>query len=433
VNVNAAKAEELLECEFFHFEHQNRNKKIIRSGTLYSLPEEIAEHVDIVGGVLHFPKLKPKVNTKDLKRDTKWDLQVTPNDLRDQYQIGSASGKAKNNSQSVVQFLEEFYSQVDLDEFFLLFSRSTLGNSPTVIGYDGWGAGLEASLDIQYIMSIGANVPTTFWSVADPTNPNEDYFLDWMLQVDQDPKAPIVSSISYGEDEKDLTSEYANRISVEFMKQGLRGISVLFASGDSGVGGDDRSCKRFVPDFPAGCPYVTSVGGTTLDGWFETGEEVVNDLSGGGFSDFFGQPSYQVKNVQNYFQVAKGHLPPASKWNSTGRGYPDVSGLSANYIIVADLIPFPGVAGTSCSTPVFSGVIALLNDIRLSNGKKQLGFLNPVLYQMQQKYPQTFTDITKGSNPGCSSNGFQAAVGWDPASGLGSPVYSEMAKVILNF
>jgi tripeptidyl-peptidase-1 len=116
-----------------------------------------------------------------------------------------------------------------------------------------------------------------------------------------------------------------------------------------------------------------------------------------------------------------------------GRGYPDVSGLSSNYVIVANLLPIPGVAGTSCSTPVFAGVIALLNDIRLANGKKQLGFLNPLLYQMAQQYPSTFTDIVKGSNPGCGTNGFPATPGWDPASGLGSPVYSEMAKVILNF
>jgi tripeptidyl-peptidase-1 len=53
--------------------------------------------------------------------------------------------------------------------------------------------------------------------------------------------------MSYGEDESDLTPQYASRINIEFQKQGLRGISVLFASGDDGVGGSSFGCKRFNP------------------------------------------------------------------------------------------------------------------------------------------------------------------------------------------
>ena len=59
-------------------------------------------------------------------------------------------------------------------------------------------------------------------------------------------------------------------MNTEFKKQGVRGISILFASGDSGVGGyPDGTCSKFVPSFPAGSPYVTAVGGTDLAGWFE--------------------------------------------------------------------------------------------------------------------------------------------------------------------
>jgi tripeptidyl-peptidase I len=93
-------------------------------------------------------------------------------------------------------------------------------------------------------------------------------------------------------------------------------------------------------------------------------------------------------------------------------------------------IPLPGVAGTSCACPVFSGVVSLLNDLRLQNGKRPLGFLNPMLYQMASSAPTTFNDIVHGSNPACGSAGFLAAKGWDPSSGLGSPNYGEMAKYI---
>ena len=42
-------------------------------------------------------------------------------------------------------------------------------------------------------------------------------------------------------------------------------------------------------------------------------------------------------------------------------------------------VPMPGVAGTSCASPTFSGIVSLLNDIRLSKGLSTLGFLNPFL------------------------------------------------------
>ncbi len=70
------------------------------------------------------------------------------------------------------------------------------------------------------------------------------------------------------------------------MKLGARGISILFASGDSGVGCNDAG-SLFVPGFPASSPWVTAIGGTMTDYFFEEGPEIVNGLSGGGFSNFF--------------------------------------------------------------------------------------------------------------------------------------------------
>lgn len=49
----------------------------------------------------------------------------------------------------------------------------------------------------------------------------------------------------------------------------------------------------------------------------------------------------------------------------------------------------------------FAGVIALLNDFRISQGKSPLGFLNPTLYSAGVA---GFNDITSGSNPGCGTN-----------------------------
>jgi len=80
------------------------------------------------------------------------------------------------------------------------------------------------------------------------------------------------------------------------------------------------------------------------------------------------------------------------------------------------------VGGTSASTPVIASIIALINDELLAAGKPTLGFLNPWLYANKD----AFTDVTSGSNPGCGTDGFEALSGWDPATGLGTPVYSKL-------
>ena len=85
-----------------------------------------------------------------------------------------------------------------------------------------------------------------------------------------------------------------------------------------------------------------------------------------------------------------------------------------------------GVAGTSCSSPIFSGIVSLLNEQRIQAGKSTLGFLNPLLY----KNAAAFTDITKGSNPGCGTQGFPAARGWDPVTGLGTPRFDSLSKIV---
>ena len=74
-----------------------------------------------------------------------------------------------------------------------------------------------------------------------------------------------------------------NRLNVEFQKMGVRGISILIASGDSGAGCSDQG-DSFVPNFPVSSPYVTGVGGTQ----FGRGDvEESNYISGGGFSNIF--------------------------------------------------------------------------------------------------------------------------------------------------
>jgi tripeptidyl-peptidase-1 len=139
---------------------------------------------------------------------------------------------------------------------------------------------------------------------------------------------PLVHSVSYGNDEVQQTStEYMYTVNDQFMAAATRGLSVLFASGDQGVWGRTGVGKTYHPDFPAGSPYVTAVGGTDFATKSSIGEESAWSCGGGGFSDTFSQPSWQSNVVAAYLKnaAAAGVLPSSSYFNSSGRAYPDIS------------------------------------------------------------------------------------------------------------
>ncbi|KAF7364421.1 Family S53 protease-like protein [Mycena sanguinolenta] len=83
--------------------------------------------------------------------------------------------------------------------------------------------------------------------------------------------------------------------------------------------------------------------------------------------------------------------------------------------------------GTSASSPTFAGIIALINDRLVAAQKPVLGLLNPFLYS---KASSAFTDVIIGHNSGfecpASSVAFDAAVGWDALTGLGTPKFSDL-------
>ena len=113
--------------------------------------------------------------------------------------------------------------------------------------------------------------------------------------------------------------------------------------------------------------------------------------------------------------------------DGTGRGFPDIAAQATGFTVVANAIPLPGVAGTSCASPTASGVMALLNDLRVAAGKPSLGFLNPFIY----RNPQAFHDVTQGKNTGgMQQYGFKAVKGWDAATGLGTPNYGALSEAI---
>jgi len=250
------------------------------------------------------------------------------------------------------------------------------------------------------------------------------------------------------------------RVNTEFQKIGLRGISLFSASGDSGANGrTDPDCTDSIlhPDYPGCSPFVTAVGATQItqssgvaklpnpppgckgQSCASGGVEVAVSFaqaqfaSGGGFSWVASQPSYQTAAVNAYFASGV-KLPPTAMWNKQGRGYPDMAAFGSNVLI--DAGGLEPVGGTSCSSPISAGLFAILNGQVITKTGKPLGFLNPLLYQMAAAQPNAFTDITVGNNvcteSGCakSCKGFDATKGWDPVTGLGTPVFANMQTYI---
>ena len=60
---------------------------------------------------------------------------------------------------------------------------------------------------------------------------SQEPFLQWMVLLSNMSDLPWVHTVSYGDDEDSLSNAYMMRINTEFMKAGVRGISLLFASG----------------------------------------------------------------------------------------------------------------------------------------------------------------------------------------------------------
>ena len=151
--------------------------------------------------------------------------------------------------------------------------------------------------------------------------------------------------------------------------------------------------------------------------------------SGGGFSDVYARPTYQNTAVSAYLSKSI-TFPPSSYYKSGNRATPDVSIYASSFpVIIAGALNFIG--GTSLSSPLWGGVVSLINEISTKYTGKTVGFVNPLLYTMWSSDPTTFIDITSGNNAGCPSSpcaqtctGFYATSGYDAVTGLGSPNWS---------
>jgi subtilase family serine protease len=315
--------------------------------------------------------------------------------------------------------------------------------------YDMGGWGFETSLDVEYAhtMAPGANILL----VETPTDETlgvqgfpemieaENYVINHRL-------GDVISQ-SFGATEQtfpnhssilSLRSAYFNALAHR--------VTVLSASGDGGATDDsayDTSTGAVnyypfrVDSWPSSDPLVTSVGGTQLhldaNGDRTAPDNVWNDTAlfggpasgGGGVSTVFQRPSFQ-NGVAHVVGRARGN-PDLSMTAAVDGGVVVYLGYTNTAYGVS-----PGwfvVGGTSEATPVFSGIVAIADQA----AHHDLGWLNPTLYALGDNSRSGISDVTAGNNSVSgtqalppvagqtfSVQGFDAAPGYDLASGLGT-------------
>lgn len=201
---------------------------------------------------------------------------------------------------------------------------------------------------------------------------------------------------------------------------------------------------KLFPSWPASSPWVTAVGSTRFADASKSSQVASTQFgSGGGFSAFILRDpvaAFQTKDAEDYLSrvTQEWPYPPPAAVIREGRGTPDVASLGENYQTIqqGNVV---AQSGTSASTPVFAGMVSLLNEARLQKGMSPMGLLNPWLYLNED----AFTDIVVGTNAltgfadqGGSAApalyGWNATVGWDPVTGLGAPDFQRMLAAALK-
>jgi len=200
-------------------------------------------------------------------------------------------------------------------------------------------------------------------------------------------------------------------------------VTVLASSGDDGAtdfvtdGSADYPFQ--VNSWPSSDPLVVSIGGTQLN-LDNAGNKLSPDVTwndgfgatGGGKSHVFSRPAYQtgVRNVVG-----------------ASRGTPDISmsaavdgGAWVYYTFVGADSPWHIFGGTSEASPIFSGIVAMADQL----AHRRLGDIHNALYLLgaasQHTHLPTLVDVTVGDNSFDGVTGFPALPGYDMSTGWGT-------------
>lgn len=354
----------------------------------------------------------------------------------------------RGEGQTVALYELDNYVPSDISAYTSCYGGSAVPISRIVVNggapaTPGQGA-IEVELDMELVLSAAPRLASL--RVYEAANDTVDAIAEWSQIVSD--AVPIVST-SWGSCE---SSNFAQAIFQQenslFMLAAVQGQTILAASGDQG----SNDCGYTTPttpsvDDPASQPYVTGAGGTTLTvtSGSNYGSETAwnngnGNASGGGVSSLWSMPGWQAG--PGVISAASSGAPCWAPAGNYCREVPDVAfnaDPNSGYEIYCTALvqngtgpcnpntPWITVGGTSAAAPMWAGMIALANEKSLHDGNFNLGFLNPLLYQIGQNnsstsYNNDFHDVTAGNNytTADGNNEYQATPNYDMVTGLGS-------------
>jgi len=346
--------------------------------------------------------------------------------------------------------------------------------------YNGYSGDVEVNADIEMELAVAPDVSKLLVYNA-PNDFTGQTELDEYTRMAENDLAETVSS-SWSSCENDVTTAYVQSENVVFEQMAMQGQSVFDDNQDTGAFGCIRGDGTDVVNVqdPSSQPWVTSVGGTSLesdnpgtstDPSYPQGTETVwntdnlcsnqapgptNDgqgghfwcgetgAAGGGSSQYWGRPFYQygpgVTNPHTHYANGKTRCVLASD-GTPCRETPDVSANADPYTGYSEYCTgnastphsecnfssgeaVPGwfaIGGCSLSTPLWAAAIT----DRDSYTGQRAGNINPLMYVLFNMAPKSyFHDITGvgAKQKAATNNGlYPTTPGYDLATGIGSP------------
>lgn len=294
----------------------------------------------------------------------------------------------------------------------------------------------ESDLDIEEVASLAPGATIEVYEAPNSTNGA----LDEYAQMAQDDTASIITT-SWGQCESQQGASGQAAEATVFEQMAAQGQTIIAAAGDDGstdcVNASNNPINTLAVDDPASQPDVLAVGGLAVTSISPLTQAVwnsafpaagVNDGAnagsqgggGGGISSYWSRPSWQ-----------SGDNIPASR---THRLVPDISVMADPSYGFLEYTPssrtsnaWSAVGGTSIGSPL---VAALLATATQACGGGRLGLITPTLYAMARQ-GAGFDDVTQGNNNIFTDGGnYHAGVGYDLASGVGSPDASSFISTL---
>ncbi len=422
---------------------------------------------------------------------------LTPKDVGTIYDINAAYNAGYTGSgQTIVVVGQSEIAKSDIEAFQTAAGLTVKDPNQILVPGSGTatvvsGDEAESDLDVEYAGGIAPGATIDF--VYTGNNGNDNVYDSLQYAVDN--KLGSVISMSYGTCETELTAgSYATLDAI--VEQGAsQGQSILAASGDTGStacydptgssGLTTTQQRALAVNYPASSAYATGIGGTEFPSadvatsnstyWqSSSGSDVVgsalsyipeqawNDDSatignqfgaqyalssgGGGTSTFTARPSWQT-GVPGLASGSKRLVPDVSLSSSADNaGYLYCTSDQSSWATSQKASCNKGFrdssstdltigGGTSFATPIFAGLLAIVNQKTNASG---LGLVNGTLYTLAANagtYATAFHDVATGSNKCtagtsyCSTAGagsYAAGTGYDEATGLGSVDFNNL-------